>query len=226
MTFPIDYELLADARRRLAGYPLLWIVGGAGAGKTTLCRALAAQRGLPVYDMDAHIYGSYHGRFDPVRHPANTAWSTAPDGLAWLLGMTWDEFDAFNRAALPEYLDLFAEDLESMDPAILLLVDGGICTPALLSQAIPVDKIVCLSRPGLSSVEIWEQDPERLAMKDALAPLPDPEAAWRTFLDFDAAITRTILDECRRCGIEICEEEARDESIRRIVNWELGIVNG
>jgi hypothetical protein len=201
MTFPIDYELLAHARTKLAGRPLLWIVGGAGAGKTTLCHALSAQHGLPVYDMDAHIYGSYHGRFDPVRHPANTAWSTAPDGLAWLLGMPWEEFDAFNRAALPEYLDLFVEDLDALAPSTTLLVDGGICTPALLCQAVPVDKIICLPAPAKSSAAVWEQDPERLAMKDALAHLPDPEAAWRTFLDFDARITQTISEECLNCGI-------------------------
>ena len=82
--------------------------------------------------MDARIYGSYHGRFSPTRHPANTAWASAPDGLAWLLGLTWDEFDSFNRAALPEYLDLLAEDLDAIELKGALLVDGGLCTPGLL----------------------------------------------------------------------------------------------
>ena len=86
MRFVIDHALLARAQEKLSGRTLLWIVGGAGSGKTTVCQALSARLGLSVYDMDAHIYGSYHGRFNPARHPVNTAWSAAPDGLAWLLG--------------------------------------------------------------------------------------------------------------------------------------------
>ena len=203
MRFPIDHDLLEQARARLSGRPLFWIVGGAGAGKTTLCQALAARLGLPVYDMDAHIYGSYHGRFSPMRHPANTAWASAPDGLAWLLGLTWEEFDSFNRAALPEYLDLLAEDLDAIELKGALLVDGGLCTPGLLAQVLPAGQIACLAAPDLSSEHIWEGNAERAAMKDAMAHLPDPAAAWRTFLEFDTRITQTILAECRQSGISI-----------------------
>lgn len=203
MRFLIDHDLLEHAHARLTNRPLFWIVGGAGAGKTTLCQALSTRLGLPVYDMDAHIYGSYHGRFSPTRHPVNTAWASAPDGLAWLLGLTWEEFDSFNRAALPEYLDLLAEDLDAMTPNAAVLVDGGLCTPGLLAQVLPARQIACVAAPGLSSEQIWEGTAERAAMKEAMAHLPDPAAAWRTFLEFDTRITQTILDECRQSGITI-----------------------
>jgi shikimate kinase len=45
---------------------LYWILGGAGSGKTSICQHLSTQFGLPVYDMDAHIYGTYHSRFSPT----------------------------------------------------------------------------------------------------------------------------------------------------------------
>jgi uridine kinase len=107
MQFNINKILLAQARTALSRRDsLYWILGGAGSGKTTVSQALSAKMGIPVYDMDAHIYGTYHNRFTPERHPVNTAWSSAPDGLAWLLDLSWEEFNQFNQAAVPEYLDL------------------------------------------------------------------------------------------------------------------------
>jgi len=112
MPFPINHNLLIQARTILSHRTgLLWIVGASGSGKSTVCRALAERFGLSVFDMDAHIYGDWHARFDPIRHPVNRAWAGVENGLGWLLDMSWAEFDAFNRAALPEYLDLLAQDL-------------------------------------------------------------------------------------------------------------------
>jgi hypothetical protein len=204
MHFTIDTNLLTHCRAILdARANLYWLVGGAGAGKTTVSQALHATQGLVVYDMDAHIYGSYHGRFVPARHPVNRQWSSAADGLAWLLQMTWAEFDGFHRAALPEYLDLLAEDLGSMPSDTRILVDGGIWHPALLAQVLPPSRIVCLAA-ARSSCEVWEGSADRLAMRDALLHLADAEAMWRKFLDFDLRITQTIVTESRACGIAVC----------------------
>jgi hypothetical protein len=204
MQFTINRALLAQARDKLSSRSsLYWIVGGAGSGKTTVCRALSAQLGIPVYDMDAHIYGEYHRRFSPENHPVNTAWSTANNGLAWLLDMSWDEFDSFNQAALPEYLDLLTEDLDAVGPGAGVLVDGGISNPALLAQVIPSCQIACLSAPEQSSPQIWEETGERKGMKEAVYQLPNPEEAWHKFLEFDRRLTHTILNECRESGIPI-----------------------
>jgi len=179
-------------------------VGGAGSGKTTICQTLAKTYGLPVYDMDAHIYGDYHGRFSPTRHPVNSQWAAAPNGLAWLLQMTWEEFDAFNQAAVPEHLDLLAEDLAQMGPNASILIDGGIANPGLIAQVLPTNQIVCLARPGRSSAEIWSESEERLGMKEMVDQLPNPEQAWQRFLEFDALINQTILQECLANNITIC----------------------
>ena len=109
----------------------------------------------------------------------------------------------YRAATLPEYLDLLAEDLDAMELKGALLVDGGLCTPGLLAQVLPARQIACLAAPDLSSEQIWEGTAERAAMKDAMAHLPDPAAAWRTFLEFDTRITQTILAECRQSGISI-----------------------
>jgi hypothetical protein len=215
--FQVDGVLLDRAGAALARHDALyWVVGGAGAGKTTVCRMLSAQTGLLVYDMDAHVYGDYHGRFDPPRHPVNAAWAAADDRLAWLLDMSWDEFDGFNRAALPEYLDLLAEDLGDLEPGGGLLIDGGICNPGLLAQVLSPRQIVCLSARHASSERVWEHDGERAGMKAAVGQLRDPEACWRRFLEFDRRITHGMVNESRAAGIPVVEW-AEDTTVAQVV---------
>jgi hypothetical protein len=208
--FTLDEHLLAQCRAELSRRGgLRWLVGGSGSGKTTAARAIAASTGVPVYDMDEHIYGTYHRRFDPVRHPANSAWAAAPNGLRWLLEMSWQQFDEFNHVALVEYLDLLAADLAPTDPASRVLVDGGVCNPAILSRVIPAEQIVCIQGLQLDRAHVWTQDAGRLAMKDAVDALESPQASWATFLDFDARITHAVIRESRDSGIAV---HARTES--------------
>ena len=41
-------------------------------------------------------------------------------------------------------------------------------------------------------------------MKDEIFKLPNPEAAWMKFLDFDKKITQTIEKECLENNISLC----------------------
>ena len=229
MPFILNNDLLIQSRAALFKRDrLYWVVGGAGSGKTTICQALSAKYDIPVYDMDAHIYGAYHGRFTQARHPVNSAWSFARDGLAWLLEMSWGEFDSFNQAALPEYLDLLAEDLDATKPNASVLIDGGICNPALLAQVISSHQMVCLAISGRSSAEIWEETDERNSMKEAVYQLAKPDDAWRKFLEFNDRITHTILKECQENDISVCprgETESVDEFAERVAHV-LGIRQG
>ena len=205
MEFTINNTLLAHAKAMLAERKqLYWIVGGSGSGKTTICNALSTRLNIPVYDMDAHIYGTYNGRFSPTRHPVNSAWAAAENGLAWLLDLSWGEFNRFNRAALPEYLDLLIEDIATTDPDSSILIDGGICNPALIAQVISPRQIVGLARPERSSVEVWTENADRRLMKEMIYQLPEPEKAWQTFLYFDRQITHTLLTECKESNITTC----------------------
>lgn len=225
MQFEINDVLMKNARSVLTRHQrLYWLIGGAGAGKTRVCSILSKQFGLPVYDMDAHIYGEYHARLT-AQHPVNRAWSQSPSGLAWLLSMSWQEFDQFNRAALPEYLDLLAEDLRSPQYGRGVLIDGGVCNPALLAQVISPAQIVCLTAPQLSSEQIWQADGERGEMKAWIDQLPNPEEMWRKFLAFDALITATIFQESRASGLAICARSATEtaETFAARVGHALGL---
>lgn len=211
LEYSVNEDLLFQARSVLAkNENLYWIIGGAGSGKTTVSQILSEQHNIAVYDMDAHIYGAYHKRFSKSRHPANHVWAQAPNGLQWLLSMNWAQFEGFSRAALPEYLDLLAEDIQKESPKNTVIVDGGIWTPSLLAQVLPKEQIVCLAISDGSTQNIWEENAERREMKEMVARLPAPDVAWHQFTEFDRRISKTILAESIAAEIPVVY---RDENV-------------
>lgn len=202
MQFPLNETLLDKARGvLLPRHGVRWIVGGSTAGKSTLCKRLAAQYDIPLYDMDAHIFGAYHARLDPLRHPASTAWFHAEDPLGWALSLSLAEWYHLNRATHAEYLDLLADELQDTDPAAALLIDGGVTHPALLARVMPVQRIACLTIPPELSTYQWENDPLRVEMKQAILAITHLPDAWAKFLAMDQQIHRIIHDESQQVGL-------------------------
>jgi hypothetical protein len=207
--FQPNKQLLLRAGQLLARFDqIYWVLGGAASGKSTVCRAIADQTDTAVYDMDAHIFGKYMGRYDEKRHPASLAWFTAVSPLAWILSLSPTEFDSLNRAANVEYLDLLAGDLRQNQPNGPLLVDGGLTHPALLAQVLPVERIVCLVVDTAVSHHAWNHDPDRAEMKQSILKLPDSAAAWQKFLVFDDQINQTMKAESQSAGIKILQRDS------------------
>ncbi len=213
MRFTLNEEMIDAARTALANRPLYWLLGGAGAGKTTIGRYLAERFEMPLIDMDARIYGSWRSAFSESHHPVNAAWASAPNGLAWLLDMSWERFDGFHRAAAGEYLSLLAGELAGTPPELPMLIDGGVWHPDVLVQVFPPHRLVALAGPETASAAVWSG--ERAAMRAMFASFSDPEAAWAKFLSFDEGITRTISAECRRHGIPVLARRA-GESVEQV----------
>lgn len=211
--FQVDTSQLGECRRALSSDPRLrWVIGGSGSGKSTVCRAIAASPGVHLIDMDARIYGSFHRLYSPHRHPVSSAWASAGDGMRWLLDMSWDEFDAFNHATLPENLDLLAAELEGYSGGDVVLVDGGVCCPTLLASAVGVSRVVCLSRRDLDAAALWSQPGERAAMRDMVLALDGTAGLWDRFVDFDRQITESIAAECVASGVQVCAWSAGDDA--------------
>ncbi len=220
MRFDLNSNLLGQARAVLEKRKrVYWIVGGACAGKSTISRAISARYGIPLYDVDAHVFDDYPNRCIWERHPAIKTWFTAPDPFAWLLGLPEDEFIEFNRAANAEYLDLLADDLAGMAPNQAMVIDGGVTNPGLLAEVMRVEQIVCVATTEAMSVQAWEESADRRFMKEMVYQLPEPEEAWNKFLRFDQLMTRIILEECRQAGIRIyfrTEATSTDSLVKQI----------
>jgi len=219
MMFEANPAYLDKAHAVLASRPnFFWIIGGAISGKTTICDEISTRTGIAIYDMDAHIYDRYMGRYSRDRHPANKSWFSAPNPLEWALSLSWKQFDALNRAANAEYLDLLADDLAGMATQSSMLFDGGFTHPSILVQAVPAAKIACLATAGSDPVESWESSEDRLVMKQWIEALPEPDEKWLKFLEFDKLITQTIEVECRQYGIKSFQRD-NDTTVGELAGW-------
>lgn len=222
--FEVNQELIDKARKILFQREnITWIIGGSCSGKSTVSRVLSDKTGIGRYDMDEHIYGGY--QYTGERHPASTAWFTAENPFVWAFSLPWEEFNALNRAANAEYLDLLADELEELDQDQPLLIEGGITHPSILTQVISPDQIICLEISEENRLWTWENSDDRATMKSWVTALPDPDKQWQRFLDLDQAMTQIIVDESREKGIKVIfrEENASVDEVANRIAAQLGI---
>jgi hypothetical protein len=207
----VDHALVEAARHALqARTGLRFVVGAAGTGKTTVCAAVTERLRLDVLDMDARIYGSWHGRFDPVRHPASHAWSAAADPLAWQLALEPEAYLAFQEASTAEALDLLGEELRDEDPAHVFLVDGGFGSVAALARIVPPDRIVCLALPPADQARAWTATEDRRAFLDMVAGVTAVADPVGRFLALDARLAGAMVRDSEASGILVLERRATD----------------
>jgi len=204
--FSVNQASIQKAQNILADFPhLYWILGGSATGKSTICQAIAQRQGWLVYDMDLYIYGRFQPHYTPERHPACTAWFRADNALAWVMNLSWPEFDALNRATNAEYLDLLADELRATNPATPILIDGGFTHPSIVAQVAEAAHIVCLEAERELVIREWNTHEERLAMKGWIYELPNPEAMWQKFLDHDRRMSEVMVQESRALGVTVFE---------------------
>jgi hypothetical protein len=153
--------------------------------------------------MDGAIFDRFAPRYTAERHPANHTWFSPGHGLAWVLSLTWEQYAQFTCAADAEYLDLLVDELEAgVFPAGPVVVDGGLSHPSILAQAMPVDQIVTLAVPPAISVAVWN-DANRQDMRAAIGALPEGEALWDKFLNFNERLAQTMVAESQERGIRL-----------------------
>lgn len=218
--FDVNTTLLDRARQALAQRgDLYWVLGAAGAGKSTVCQALAERYGVTVLDMDAAIFDRFAPRYTAERHPANHTWFAPGHGLGWVLSLSWEAYAQFTRATDAEYLDLLAAELAAGDvPTGRVVVDGGLSHPSLLAQVLPVRQIVTLAVPPDISVSVWK-DPNRQEMRAAIAELPGGMALWDKFLDFNVRLAEAVIAESQASGIRVvarAEGTARADAVQAV----------
>ena len=207
----MDPALVEAARDALHGRSgLRFVVGAAGTGKTTVCIAIGERLRLDVLDMDARIYGSWHDRFDPVRHPASHAWSAAADPLAWQLALEPEAYLAFQEASTAEALDLLGDELHETDPARPLLVDGGFGSVAALARIVLPDRIVCLTLPRADQARAWTATEDRRAFLDLVAGVTAVDDPVGRFLALDAHLAGAMVHDSVASAIPVLERRPTD----------------
>ena len=202
--FEVDRALMREAAQTLASARgLRWVIGGACSGKSSVCQTISRWTGVPVFDMDEHVYGHYLSRYSLSRHPASSAWCTRRDGLAWVLSLPWETFDDLNRATNAEFLDLVARDVAERYGDRPVLVDGGITHPSVLAAVVDPARIACLAVDDAESRRIWEEDEARSGMRRAVERLPGGTERWARFLTFNERMSATIEREAREQGVAV-----------------------
>jgi len=215
-SFQLNEALLTETGQRLARQEgLFWILGGSCTGKSAVSRWISESTGMETLDMDGLIYGRFMASYTAERHPAASRWFRAKNPLEWALSLSWYEFNALNRAADAEYLDLLARDLGGQRSSEELLIDGGFSHPSVLASIIPASRIVTLAAGDEIRFSIWETDPERAPMKQSVQSVPDGQAMWQKFLYFDEMMNGTIVAESKAAGIPVVRR-GEAESVERV----------
>jgi hypothetical protein len=178
-------------------------MGGSCSGKSRVCAHISQDLTVPVYDMDARIFGSYFDQYDQERHAATCEWFHQENGLDWVLSLSWTEFDGLNAAVAAEYLDLFADEVSSADSSNVLVVDGGLARPSVLAGVIQPAQIVYLQRDEIARASEWESNETRLEMKRMILELNSGAQKWRRFLEFDKLMTQRMREESEASGARI-----------------------
>lgn len=176
---------------------VLWLGGSACAGKTTVARRLAAERGLTLYSCDEH-FEAHRRRADPARHPhfhrlmnapMETLWAQpAAVQAEWLLRFYADE------------MEMVLDDLRTLSG--LVLAEGVGLLPERLAAVCPEPRraLWLISTPAFRRQAYPERGP---FVQELLRRCADPAGAFSRWMERDDRIARHLAEEAGRHGMEI-----------------------
>lgn len=207
---PLDEVALAE---RLAH--VRWIGGGSGASKSTVARALAAARGMQLYDSDATLR-DHVGRSNLRDHPFIHAFVAMGMDERWVLRTPEEMLRTFH-AFQGEGFEFIVEDLLALPPEMPILVEGFRLLPRLVAPL--------LSRAHQAIWLLPSPEVRRMAF-DArgftwtiASQTTNPEQALQNLLTRDAMFTDQLRAEVARLellSIEITGAIALEEIFTRV----------
>ncbi|GIH65214.1 hypothetical protein [Microbispora siamensis] len=161
-----DRLSIADIRRRLAH--VRWIAGGAGAGKSTVTRALAERHDVLVYDGDRAELGYVH-RCDPRRQPYLWTLLRTPTEDRWASRTAEEIFHAM-PSLHGETFGFVLDDLLALPADRSVLVDDF--------RTLPREVAPLLTRPGHAVFLLPTPEFRARALGDRFADPARARANW------------------------------------------------
>lgn len=169
---------------------MLWIGGAQGAGKSTLSRALAHARDLPLHPVDLWTY-DHVARMPPAASTLDEQLAQGPEAAA-------DAFGATTRARLALMLDdVTARGLGPV-PA---LVEGPQLLPCLASRLPPGWAVWLIPDPARTRLARQE----RLAVEQNLAAGDRHTARIERLIERDAVLAARIRRDAAKSGLPVIE---------------------
>jgi 2-phosphoglycerate kinase len=210
----------APLRERLRH--VYWIGGGSGAGKSTIARRIAAQRGLRVYATD-DVMADHARRSTREDAPLLHRFMAMEMDERWVERSPRTMLETFHWFQ-GEGFEMIIEDLLRLPREPGIVVEGFRLLPRLVEPllSIPAQAVWLLPTPDFRRAVVESRGGSASGF---LARTTDPQKALRNLLDRDRMFTDVLREETARLGVPTIEVDATmtEDELARRVTYVLGL---
>jgi hypothetical protein len=175
-----------------------WIGGGSGAGKSTIARRVAAQRGLRVYATD-DVMADHARRSTTDDAPLLHGFMAMDMDERWVHRPPSTMLETFHWFR-GEGFDLIVDDLLTLPREPAVIVEGFRLLPRLVQPllAVPAHAVWLLPTPDFRQVVVGSRGGSASGF---LARTSDPDRALRNLLERDRLFTDILREETARLDL-------------------------
>ena len=201
---------------------IYWIGGGSGAGKSTIARRIAAERGLSVYSTD-DVMADHARRSSAEECPLLHRFMEMDLDERWVNRTPQFMFETFHWFR-GEGFNLIIEDLLDMGGEQGVIVEGFRLLPRLVQPLLSEAKhaVWLLPTPEFRQTVIESRGGPAWSF---LARTSDPERALQNLLERDRMFTDALREETTRLGLSVIDVETTttEDDLTRLVKDVFGL---
>lgn len=175
-----------------------WIGGGSGAGKSTIARRIAAERGLQLYSTD-NVMPDHAKRSTPECCPLLHKFMAMDMDERWVIRSPKEMFETFHWFQ-GEGFHLIIEDLLRLPQEPGVIADGFRLLPHLVKPLLTVRSHAVWLIPTLEFRQSVFAS-RGGARWGFIGKTSEPERALHNLLERDAAFTDRLSEEAQRLGL-------------------------
>jgi adenylate kinase family enzyme len=182
-----------------------WIGGGSGAGKSTVARRIAAERGLQLYSTD-DVMTDHSRRSTPADCPFLHEFMAMGTDERWVNRSPEAMLETFHWFR-GEGFHLITEDILRLPKETGVIADGFRLLPRLVEPLLAVRShaVWLLPTPEFRRAVFDSRGGARWGF---IGKTSDPERALHNLLERDRAFTQRLCEEAKRLGLNTIEVDA------------------